>query len=98
MNRWQFFWRSLDEARLIVRILLMVKLAALIAYVWFCTSNLYRVIDTAMTENGDAAWTNLAAILGAITTFCGVTIPVLSKMYLEAWKDYRGSGIDWDAS
>lgn len=95
MNWWQVFWRSMDEARLTVRILLTVKLAALILYVWFCTSNLFRVIDVAMAANSDAAWTNLVAILGAITTFCGVTIPVLSKMYLQAWTDFRQSGTDW---
>ena len=91
MNWWQIMWRSHDEARLTVRFMLAVKLAALISYVYFCTSSLFRVIDAAMAQNGEAAWTNLAAILGAITTFCGITIPVLSKMYLQAWQDYRGS-------
>ena len=95
MNSWQIFWRSMDEARMSVRIMLMIKLVALIAYVWFCTSNLFRIVDSAMDANGEALWTNLTAILGAITTFCGITIPVLSKMYLEAWKDYRNSGTDW---
>ena len=91
MNWWQIMWRSHDEARLTVRLMLTVKLIALILYVWFCTSNLFRVVDSAMAQNSDAAWTNLTAILGAITTFCGITIPVLSKMYLEAWQDYRQS-------
>lgn len=95
MTRWRRFWRALDEARFVVRALLLVKLVALILYVWFCTSNLFRVIDTAMAANSAAAWTNLVAILGAITTFCGVTIPVLSNMYLKAWTDYRQSGTDW---
>jgi hypothetical protein len=84
-------WRSHDEARLTVRLMLSIKLAALIMYVWFCTSNLFRVVDAAMLQNNEAAWTNLTAILGAITTFCGITIPVLSKMYLQAWQDYRQS-------
>ena len=91
MNKWQLFWRSMDEARITVRLFLAVKLVAVIAYVWYCTSNLFRVIDMAMADNGDAAWTNLAAILGAITTFCGVTIPVLAKMYKDSWLDYRNS-------
>ena len=95
MSLWRRMWRAIDEARLIVRIMLAVKLTALVCYVWFCTSNLFRVIDAAMAANGEAAWTNLAAILGAITTFCGITIPVLSNMYLKAWKDYRESGTNW---
>jgi len=91
MNWWQIMWRSHDEARLTVRLMLTIKLIALILYVWFCTSNLFRIVDSAMDNNGDAAWTNLTAILGAITAFCGITIPVLSKMYLKAWEDYRQS-------
>ncbi len=90
-NGWQTFWRSVDEARLTVRIFMISKLGFLATYVWFVTNELFAVIDKAMASNGDAAWQNLTAILGAVTAFAGVTIPMLSKMYLEAWHDYRGS-------
>ena len=91
MNGWQKFWMGVDEARLTVRFFMMAKLALLGTYVWYVTSGLFAIIDMAMEQNGTANWENLAAILTAVTAFVTVTVPVLSKMYMEAWHDYRNS-------
>lgn len=91
MNKWQIFWRSVDEARLFVRFFIFAKLILLGTYVWFVSSKLFSVIDLAMVQNSEAAWGNLTAILGAITAFCAVTVPMLSKLYMAAWHDYRNS-------
>ncbi len=91
MNKWQIFWRSIDEARLFVRVAIYAKLIMLGSYVWFVSSKLFDVIDVAMAQNSEAVWTNLTAILTAITAFCAVTVPMLSKLYISAWTDYRNS-------
>ncbi len=91
MNKWQIFWRSMDEARLFVRVFIAAKLILLGTYVWFVSSKLFSVVDAAMAQNSEAVWTNLTAILAAITAFCAVTVPMLSKLYMAAWTDYRNS-------
>lgn len=93
LSPWRRFWRGLDEARLIVRVMLIAKFSALVAYVFVATRSFHGVIMDAMAGGDD--WTELAAILAACTTFYGVTIPVLANMYLKAWTDYRQSGTDW---
>ena len=97
LNRWQVVWRSIDEARLIVRLMLVAKFAALVAYVFYGTTSYHGFIDEALaqSEAGGTNWGELVPVLAAITAFYSITIPVLSKMYLDAWKDYRQSGTDW---
>jgi hypothetical protein len=81
----------MDEARLFVRVFIAAKLILLGTYVWFVSSKLFSVVDAAMAQNSEAVWTNLTAILAAITAFCAVTVPMLSKLYMAAWTDYRNS-------
>lgn len=97
LNRWQVAWRSVDEARLVVRLMLLAKFAALVAYVFYGTTSYHGFIDAALAQSAAAgsSWGDLVPVLGAITAFYSITIPVLSKMYLDAWKDYRQSGVDW---
>lgn len=97
MSRWRGFWRALDEARFSVRVMVLAKFVGLVGYIYLVTDKFFDVIETANAANGDAQWTNLAAVLGAVTAFASITIPVLSSMYLKAWADYRGSGTDWHA-
>jgi len=97
VNRWQFFWRSLDEARLVVRVMLLAKFVALVAYVFAATRAFHGVITEAMGQGAEFDWAQMVPILTAVTAFYGVTIPVLSNMYLKAWQDYRQSGTDWAA-
>lgn len=97
LNRWQVLWRSIDEARLIVRVMLLAKFSALVAYVFYGTTSYHGFIDEALAQaaTGGTNWGELVPVLAAITAFYSITIPVLSKMYLDAWKDYRQSGVDW---
>jgi hypothetical protein len=97
VNRWQTFWRSLDEARFIVRAMLIAKFVALVVYVFSATRSFHGVIVDALAQGQAADWAQLVPVLTAVTAFYGVTIPVLSNMYLKAWHDYRQSGTDWDA-
>ena len=79
------------------RIMVIAKFVALVAYVFFGTTNYHRFIAGALVQSaaGQASFSELVPVLAAITAFYSITIPVLSKMYLDAWKDYRQSGIDW---
>lgn len=98
LNKWQIFWKSLDEARFVVRSTLILIFIAVVAYVWFVTQHLFGIIAMAMeaeTTGADGVWTNLAVILTAVTAFAGVTIPVLVGMFKQVWQDYRESGTDW---
>ena len=93
MNNWQIFWRSIDEARLIVRLMVFIKLTLVAGYIFMVTVGLFDMVEAAMTKNMD--FSQLAAVLGTITAFAGVTIPILANMYRDVWKDYRQSGTDW---
>lgn len=97
LNPWQIFWRSIDEARLVVRIMLAAIFAAVVFYVWFVTRGLFGIIHDALMQENANAWTNLAVILTAVTSFSGVTIPVLVGMFKAVWEDYRSSGVNWDS-
>ena len=99
LNRWQVFWKSLDEARFVVRTMLLLIFVGVVSYVWFVTHRLFGIISMAMEAEtqagGQGVWTNLAVILAAVTAFAGVTIPVLVGMFKQVWDDYRSSGTDW---
>lgn len=95
---WRRFWRAVDEARLMPRGMVIAAFVALVAYVFFGTTNYHRFIAGALVQSaaGQATWSELVPVLGAITAFYSITIPVLSKLFLDMWKDYRQSGVDWE--
>jgi hypothetical protein len=97
VNRWQFFWRSVDEARLMPRLMVITSFFALVGYVFLGTQHFHTVINGALVQSAaqQATWSELTPVLGAVTAFYGLTFPVLSKLFLDMWKDYRQSGTDW---
>ena len=93
MNWWQIVWRSIDEARIMVRFMVLAKLALFAGYTYMVTQDLFDMIEYAMEKNLDLG--QMVSVITAITAFAGVTIPILANMVKDVWKDYRGSGIDW---
>lgn len=97
LNRWQLVWKSLDEARIVVRVMVLLIFAAVIAYIGYVTHFVFEIVRAALEQGPNGGWSNLAVVLGAITSFAGVTIPVLASMFKSIWTDYRRSGTDWYA-
>lgn len=97
MTKWQRFWRGVDEARLMVRVMVVLKFAALVGYVFYGTQHYHAIVAGALVQTAakQATFGELTPVLAAVTAFYSLTIPMLSKMYLDAWKDYRQSGTDW---
>lgn len=96
LTRWQWAWSNIDSARIVVRLMLFLKFGALVSYVFLVTNAFFRIVTQAMgKDNPD--WAQLVPVLGAVTAFAGVTIPVLVALYRDVWKDYRESGTDWKA-
>jgi hypothetical protein len=91
------FWRSFDEARLMSRLMVLAAFFALVAYVFLGTSHFHAVINGALVQSAaqQATWSELTPVLGAVTAFYGVTFPILSRLFLDMWKDYRSAGTDW---
>lgn len=79
------------------RAMVTASFVALVFYVFYGTTNYHRFIAGALVQSaaGQATWSELVPVLGAITAFYSITIPVLSKLFLDMWKDYRQSGTDW---
>lgn len=94
LNKWQVLWRSVDEARLIVRVMIFIKLALLSAYIYIVQDGLFNIVDQAMDKN--MALGEVVAVLGAVTVFATFTVPILAGMYKQLWVDYRNSGVNWD--
>lgn len=94
---WQRFWRSVDEARLMPRFMVIAAFGALVGYVFLGTSHFHAVINGALVQSAaqQATWSELTPVLAAVTSFYGVTFPILSRLFLDMWKDYRQSGTDW---
>lgn len=97
MNRWRIFWRGVDEARLMPRLMVIAAFVALVSYVFLGTSHYHAVVNGALVQSAaqQATWSELTPVLAAITAFYGVTFPILSKLFLQMWQDYRQSGVDW---
>jgi hypothetical protein len=97
LTHWQRFWRAFDEARLMVRVMVVAKFLALVTYVFYGTQHYHQIVAGALVQTAakQATFGELTPVLAAVTAFYSLTIPMLSKMYLEAWKDYRQSGTDW---
>jgi hypothetical protein len=87
-------WRSVDEARMVVRIMVFAKFAALMGFVYMVTRGLFALASEAMQRDLDLA--QAAVLIGAVTAFATTTIPILVSIYRDVWKDYRQSGTDWD--
>jgi hypothetical protein len=97
LNRWQLIWRSIDEARLMPRLMVTTSFFALVGYVFYGTQHYHAVVNGALVQSaaGQATFGELTPVLGAVTAFYAITIPVLSRLFLDMWKDYRQSGTDW---
>lgn len=97
LNRWQFVWRSIDEARLIPRLMVIAAFVALVSYVFLGTLHYHAVVNGALVQSAaqQATWSELTPVLAAITAFYSVTFPILSRLFLDMWKDYRAGGVDW---
>lgn len=97
LNRWQQIWRAVDEARLMPRFMVLAAFAALVGYVFLGTSHFHAVINGALVQSAaqQATWSELTPVLAAVTSFYGITFPILSRLFLDMWKDYRQSGTDW---
>lgn len=96
MNRWQTFWKSMDEARIIVRVILIAGMWALLAYIWFVTGKFFGIVDTAQLQGDNVDWAQLVPVLTATTAFVGVTLKIIVDLVTKVWLDYRQSGTDWD--
>lgn len=79
------------------RIMVLAAFGSLVAYVFLGTSHFHQVINGALVQSAaqQATWSELTPVLAAVTSFYGVTFPILSRLFLDMWKDYRQSGIDW---
>lgn len=95
MNKWQTFWRSMDEARLIVRVILILGLYALFQYIWFVTDSFFGIVSTAQASGSDASWAQLVPVLTAVTAFVVGNLKIIVDLVTKAWLDYRQSGTDW---
>jgi len=97
LNRWQLIWRSIDEARLMPRLMVTTSFFALVGYVFYGTQHYHAVVNGALVQTaaGRGSFAEITPVLAAVTAFYAITIPVLSKLFLDMWKDYRQSGTDW---
>ncbi len=95
MNRWQTIWKSIDEARLIVRIILVAGLYGLFRYIWFVTDQFFGIVATSQGQGSTANWAQLVPILTAVTAFVVGNLKIIVDLVTKIWLDYRQSGTDW---
>lgn len=96
MNRWQILWRSIDEARIVVRAILIFGLWGLFQYIWFVTDRFFAIVSTAQSQGDDASWAQLVPVLTAVTAFVVGNLKIIVDLVTKAWLDYRKSGTDWN--
>lgn len=94
MNRWDKTWRSIDRARLVIRIMLFVVFFALFEYVWFVTDRFFGVVETAQLED-NPQWAAMVPILGAITAFAGANVKFIVDLAMKMWTSWSSGGTDW---
>lgn len=90
MNKWQIFWRSIDEARLIVRVILFVGFYFVFKYLWFVSAKFFGIIDIAQ-QNDDPQWSAMVPILTAVTAFAAANVKVIVDLVTKVYLDYRKS-------
>ena len=96
MNRWQKFWMNVDDARLVVRILLVVGFYGLFRYIWFVTDKFFDIVATAQASGSDASWAQLVPVLAAVTAFVVGNLKIIVDFVTKVWLDFRQSGTKWE--
>lgn len=96
LNRWQKFWKGVDEARLVVRILLVIGFFSLFQYIWFVTAGFFSIVAFAQSAGDDAGWAQLVPVLTAVTAFVVGNLKIIVDFVTKVWLDYRNSGTDWE--
>lgn len=95
MNRWDTFWRSIDRARLVIRVMLFVVFFALFQYISFVTQKFFGIIETAQ-QNDSPEWAGMVPILTAVTAFAAANVKVIVDLVQTMWKSWSQGGTDWD--
>ena len=95
LNRWQRFWFNVDQARLVVRGLLIFGLFGLFQYIWFVTDKFFDIIATTQAAGNDAGWAQLVPVLTAVTAFVVGNLKIIVDFVTKIWLDFRQSGTDW---
>ena len=93
-SKWNRFWRKVDRARLVVRILLFAGFYALFRYIWFVSDKFFGIIETAQGEP-EPQWSAMVPILTAVTAFAAANVKIIVDLVTKVYLDYRGSGTDW---
>jgi len=95
MNGWDRFWRSVDRARLVIRIMLFVIFYALLRYVWFVTDRFLGIVETAQMED-NPEWSAMVPILTAVTAFAAANVKVIVDLVSTMWTSWAKGGTNWD--
>lgn len=93
LGRWDRFWRALDRARFLVRLMVLGVAAGLSIYIYYISQKFFEIIDRGFDTQADIG--TIGPILAAVTAFGSVTIPLLANTFKEIWKDYRSGGTNW---